>query len=314
MAGLAGAAAVVQGAVAVSRVVAVVTVAGVETATEGHRSQRVTARGANRRFATGLARACGGAILFSLPLMMTMEMWQLGFTMNRSRLALLLVLMVPLLTALSQLSGFEETFSLSDNLVDAFVACAVGFVASAAVLVPLAVLEWGMSLDEVIGKVALQAVPGSIGAALAVSQLQSKGEGENEAREGSSYPSELFLMVVGALFLAFNVAPTEEMVNIAYRLPPWHTLALVLASLLVMHAFVYAVEFRGQEPVPQGASLWSVFLRFTVVGYALALLVSLYILWTFGRTVGLALAPLLTTTVVLGFPAALGAAHLVNEL
>ena len=201
------------------------------------------ARGADREFATGLARAFGGAILFALPLLMTMEMWQLGFSMDRLRLALLLLLMAPLLTLLSRLSGFERTFGLKDELVDAFVAYAVGFVASAAVLLLFSVIERGMSLDELVGKVALQAVPGSVGAALAVSQLG--GQGERGEREGSSYAGEPFLMGVGALFLAFNVAPTEEVVSIAYRLTPWHTLALVVASLVgVIGAAPKIVHFR----------------------------------------------------------------------
>ena len=37
-------------------------------------------------YARGLARAFGGAILFCLPLLMTMEMWALGFEMDRFRL------------------------------------------------------------------------------------------------------------------------------------------------------------------------------------------------------------------------------------
>ena len=118
----------------------------------------------------------------------------------------------------------------------------------------------------------------------------------------------MFLMVVGALFLAFNVAPTEEMILLAYKMTKWHAIALVVVSLLVMHAFVYSIEFRGQAAVPEGASNWSIFFRFTVAGYALALLISLYVLWTFGRTDGTAIAPIVQMTVVLGFPAAVGAA------
>ena len=34
----------------------------------------------------GVARAFGGAIFFSLPLLMTMEMWWLGFYMDRLRI------------------------------------------------------------------------------------------------------------------------------------------------------------------------------------------------------------------------------------
>ena len=54
----------------------------------------------NREFLTGLARAFGGAIFFSLPLLMTMEMWFLGFYMDRVRLALFVVFMIPMLIVL----------------------------------------------------------------------------------------------------------------------------------------------------------------------------------------------------------------------
>lgn len=266
-----------------------------------------TERGANTEFAVGLARAFGGAVIFALPMFMTMEMWWLGFYMDRFRLILLALLSIPLLTALSYHAGFEETFSLKDDLIDAFVAYAVGIVAAVAVLLLFSVIEFGMSSDEIIGKVLLLAIPGSIGAALAANQLGSS-VGEEKKERDETYAGELFLMVAGALFLSFNVAPTEEMVLIAYQMTPWHALALALVSLLLMHAFVYAVEFRGQSALPQGTPQWSAFLRFTVVGYALVLLVSLYVLWTFGRTDGTAFADIVDTTTVLAFPGAIGAA------
>jgi len=270
-------------------------------------TQTTTRRGENGAFAVGLARAFGGAVIFALPVFMTMEMWWLGFYMDRFRLLLLALLNIPLLTALSYHAGFEETFSLRDDLINAFVAYAVGLVAATIVLVLFSVVEFGMSWDEVLGKVLLLAIPGSIGAALAANQLGSSVGGEKRERD-ETYLGELFLMVAGALFLSFNVAPTEEMVLIAYQMTPWHALALTLASLLLMHAFVYAVEFRGQSALPHGTSQWSAFLRFTVVGYALVLLVSLYVLWTFGRTDGTGLAEVVSTATVLAFPGAIGAA------
>jgi putative integral membrane protein (TIGR02587 family) len=88
----------------------------------------------------------------------------------------------------------------------------------------------------------------------------------------------------------------------------WHAIALVAFSLLLMHAFVYAVEFRGTSRLRAGIPITSEFLRLTMVAYALSLLISLYVLWTFGRTDGLGLVELVKVTVVLGFPSALGAA------
>ncbi|HVE48513.1 MAG TPA: TIGR02587 family membrane protein [Casimicrobiaceae bacterium] len=260
----------------------------------------------NRRFLIGLARAFGGAIIFALPLMMTMEMWQLGFYVNPFRLTLFLILIIPVLTALSYYAGFEPTFSLRRDAVDAFVAIAVGFVAGTVCLLLLNIIHFDMTLDEFIGKVSLQAIPGSIGAMLAQDQFGVKDE--NDKKKDAGFAGHLFLMGAGALFLAFNVAPTEEMILLAYIMTEWHAIALALASLVIMHAFVYSIEFRGQASVSENASFWSIFFRFTVNGYALALLISLYVLWTFGRADHATLESIVQMTVVLGFPAAIGAA------
>jgi putative integral membrane protein (TIGR02587 family) len=259
-----------------------------------------------KRFLVALARAFGGALLFALPLLMTMEMWQLGSTMPPLRLALFLFAMFPLLGGLAYYAGFEESFGWLDFLLNACVAYAVAFVAAAIGLALLAALQPGMSAEEIVGRLGLQAVPASIGAMLARGQLGIREE-EQEVRR-RTYAGALFLAATGALFMAFNIAPTEEVVLIAQMMTAWHAVALVLASLALMHAFVYAVEFRGQATLQEGISPWSEFFRLTVVAYALALLVCLYVLWTFGRAEGLAPAELLIETVVLGFPAALGAA------
>jgi putative integral membrane protein (TIGR02587 family) len=262
----------------------------------------------DRSFLVALARAFAGATIFALPLLMTMEMWALGFYMEPLRLALFLAVMFPLLVALAYYAGFEESVSWTQLVLSACVAYAVAFVAAAAGLALLGVLGPGMSLEEIVGKVSLQAIPASIGAMLARSQLGEREEQKDEERRRDTYHGELFLATVGALFLAFNVAPTEEVVLIATMMTGWHALALIGASLAIMHGFVYAVEFRGQTSAHPELSVWSEFLRLTVVAYALALLVCLYVLWSFGRSEGLALGELLMQTVVLGFPAAIGAA------
>ena len=116
-------------------------------------------------------------------------------------------------------------------------------------------------------------------------------------------PAPLFMMLVGGLFLSLNTAPTEEMVEIAYTMTAWHGLGLVALTIATMHAFVYGHGVEGS-----GRSGAGDFLRFTLVGYVLALAISLYTLWTFGRTDAVGAGPVLMTALVLGFPAGLGAA------
>jgi putative integral membrane protein (TIGR02587 family) len=254
-------------------------------------------------FATDLAHDFGGAILFSFPLLMTMEMWWLGFYMDRPRLALFLTLAFVTVVGLSYFEGGEETFKI--ELLDALVACAAGYTVAAGMLVLFGIIKPGMSADEVVGKISLHAVPGSIGAILARRLLEVE-ETKKERRRRQGYGAKIFLMGVGAIFLAFQLAPTEEMVLIGHRMTGWHAAALAVVSLCLMQAFNCAVEGRGRAF--SADFFWGVFLRFTLVGYAVALLLSLYVLWTFGRLDGAAGAEIIMAMLVLGFPAALGAA------
>ncbi len=264
----------------------------------------------NRHFLISLGRAFAGAILFSFPVIMTMEMWSLGFSIDRYRLVLFMFLAVPLLTGLSYYIGFEDTSSFPDDIVDAFVAYAVGFITSAVFLFLFNVMNFEMSVDEIIGKISIQAVIAAIGAMLAQSELGNhnrEAKKSEKKRRNASYSGELFLMAVGALFLAMNPAPTEEIILIGFKMTDAHAIILALFTLMIMHAFVYKVEFRGQHTHGDD-SQWKVFLRFTVVGYALALLIGLYLVWTFGHTDGLSAENIAKITVVMAFPASLGAA------
>lgn len=265
------------------------------------------------RFAAGLGRGFAGALIFALPMFMTMEMWELGFYMDRGRLLLLLLVNIPLLIALADRVGFEETSTWRDASRDAAIAYAIGILSSAIILLAVGVLKLGEPPSEIAGKIAVQSVPASIGALLGRSQLN--GDRENSAEDGDpvqngpvGYVGELFLMAVGALFLGLNVAPTEEMILLSYKMTPWHTLAVIIISLLVMHGFVYAVSFKGGHEIGDDVPAWHIVVRFTLPGYLIALLISTYALWTFERFGATSAMQILSAVVVLGLPCSIGAA------
>ena len=264
---------------------------------------------AEKHFLQSILHASGGALIFSLPTLLTMEMWQLGFHMDPLRLALFTALVVPLLIGLAYYAGFEENFNWVDIVLDAFVAYAIGFVISAASLLLMAIIEPGQSADEIVGKIAVQAVPGSIGAMLANVLLGGDDRNEQQKRRWISYKGNIFLAAVGALIVAFSLSSTEEMVLVAHKMTEWHAIALATASLLIVGGFVYAVESpgRGQRPQGSAAPVLGVQLRYGVVGYVVALLISAYILWTFGRADGTSAEEFLMAVIVLGFPASAGA-------
>ncbi|RYG29679.1 MAG: DUF2391 family protein, partial [Burkholderiales bacterium] len=171
--------------------------------------------GCNLRYAKGLARAGLGAMIFALPLTMTAEMWELGVTIDPIRGVLVVVGTLPLLVALSFYAGFEQTFSLLDNVLDAFAAIAVSAMACLLVLGLFGEIGPDTPLDELVGKLSVLSFAASIGALLADKQFNDEEMGEDEAEMERGFAGTLFVMGTGAIFLALNIAPTEEVGLIA---------------------------------------------------------------------------------------------------
>lgn len=263
---------------------------------------------ANRKYARALALGCGGALLFALPLLMTMEMWRLGYAIERPRLLLLFLVSLPMLLGLSYLAGFEPTFHWKDEVLDALAALAIGMLLAVVILSLLGTLRLDHGLSETTGKVILCGIPGAMGALLAGKQFGAKHMEEGQPKAGNSYLLELFTMSVGALFFAFNIAPTDEVPVMANQMGPWRNIMLVLASIGLLHVIVYELGFPGEDLRKSSGGFTRTFLVFSVPGYGVSLLISLYILWTFGRLDGASVYQGASMVIALGFPAALGCA------
>jgi hypothetical protein len=95
---------------------------------------RTSAPATPRAFARGPARAFAGALIFGLPMLMTSELWELGARLDRLKLALLVLLAIPLLVGVAHRVGFEPTFGWREDLRDAALALGVGMLASGTIL------------------------------------------------------------------------------------------------------------------------------------------------------------------------------------
>ena len=270
-------------------------------AAAGHRHVATT----NRQYAAALSRAFAGALIFCLPLLLTMEMWWFGFYLEPWRLAQLMIANLVLLYGLSKVAGFEESHNWTDDVLDACTAYFVAALTAAIVLTLIGAVRPQMTLGEVTGMIAIQSVPASFGAMIGAKLLGEGDEIEESERWRDTFPGTLFLMLAGALFLSFTVVPTEEMILIAFQIDPWHALALVAASVAILHAILYLVGFRGQDQRIAGGH-GRAFLFHTLPGYAIALLAACYMLWSLGRIDGLDVAQALMAVTVVGFPAAIG--------
>ena len=255
----------------------------------------------NARYARGLMRGLLGAMIFAIPLTMTAEMWELGVTMDPVRIALLLAVTLPMLVALSFYAGFEPTFSLLDNVLDAFAAMAISALASLVVLMLFGQIGPGIPLLELVGKLAVLSFGASIGALLADKQFNDSDSEDDARSHRRTFVSRLFVMAVGAIFLALNVAPTEEVEVFASSLAPTQAILLSAVSFVALYLIVAIADPRLAR------SPWPVQLRRVFAGYGICLALSAGILWVFGRLDRMGLDEAVECIIVLAFPASLGA-------
>jgi putative integral membrane protein (TIGR02587 family) len=285
--------------------------------TEGRDRRTRSTRDGMRATAKSYARGCGGALLVGTPLLYTMEMWWSGFVLPPHRALVFYLASFVVLVALEHYSGFRDEGSLLEEVIDAVEALGIGTVVAAILLAVTGVFDRGLSILAVLGMIVLESVPLAVGASVAISLLGGRMDGEDaeeaqraerERREAGFWGTQT-IGVAGALYFGFNVAPTEEPMLIGLRMTSWQTVLLLLLSLLVVHAMLYAVDFRGGERLPHGHGWWRSLVGLGSVGYASAALVALFLLWVFGRIDG-DTGPLaaLQMTVALAFVTSLGAA------
>ena len=251
-----------------------------------------------------IARACGGAIIFTMPALMTEELWALGSSLAPARLALVLILSFPLLMFLSHAIYFGRAWSWRNDLRAVGLAYGIGLAVSIVILAVFNTFTPPVRTSEVVGHLALQTVPAAIGALLSRNEL---GSVKGRLSAGGAVSGEAGLMIVGALFLSLHLAPTGEISAIAYRMTEWHSLALIVLSLLILYGCSRAVgagSFGSGRGRAQGLFPY---LRFTAIAYALALSICGLLLWTFSGFDGLSAGETAQMVVTLGFPASIGA-------
>ena len=259
--------------------------------------------------AQNYGRGVLGALLVSVPLLATMEMWWLGFSMTSWKMILFVVVNFGVLVILEYFSGFHDTVSLRAEILDALSAYGIGLLVAVIGLGLFNNLRPGMGLHELLGKIVLQSIPLSIGASIAMSQLGQEAARKKERKSHAGVLGSMALSLAGAWYFGFNVAPTEEPLMVGLRITPWHAIALVLGAMLITHAIVYSLDFAGGKQLPEGLSWWGGILAYGTGSAIVALLTAAFFLFVFGR-IGLdtGLGPALHMIAVLGFVNSLGAA------
>jgi len=260
-----------------------------------------------------------GGLIFSLPLLYTMEVWWAGFSAHPLHLILYVLATFILLLGYNYYAGIRHDANLLEVVIDSVEEMGLGLMISAIALVVLGRITLDMPLGEAVGKITVEAMTVAIGVSVGTAQLggtgddSDTGEGEESpspekpgAQTGAHFAGQLVIALCGAVLFAANVAPTEEIVMIAAEISSWKLLAIAFISITLGAIILFRIDFRGAQQFAPAQGLTAVAIG-AVITYAIALAASAMILWFFGRFDGQALIICIAQTVVLGLAATLGA-------
>ena len=134
-------------------------------------------RGSWRDEIQDLLRAASGGFIFAVPLLYTMEMWEIGVTAALWQLLLFVgvAFAMNLGLAHSRSGGFKEETDWFATIEQAVDTITVGIIGGGLVLLMLNQIEITDPPASVLGRVLAQAVPLSIGAALASAIFGPRG-------------------------------------------------------------------------------------------------------------------------------------------
>jgi putative integral membrane protein (TIGR02587 family) len=159
--------------------------------------------------------------------------------------------------------------------------------------------------------VGIETVPCAIGASIAMTQLRTRSHGERVDRRIHDLPQDLqkvLATVVGAVFFAFNIAPTEEVRKMTIEAPLGLLPLVVVFSIISSQTIVFLADFADRPPHCYEGVLGNP-LAETFVSYLISLAVSYGFLHAYGHvSVSSPLDLQLAATVVLGYVTTLGAA------
>jgi len=255
------------------------------------------------------ARGIAGGLIFSLPLLYTMEMWWAGLSLSPLRLLCGLIATFILLLGYNSYAGIRHDTNFWEVAVDSVEELGIGLVLSAAVLALLGRISAESSFEEVVGKIVVETLAVAIGVSVGTTQLgtqEKNEEGSGSDESGApEFGSQVVIAACGATLFATNVAPTEEITMLAVEMAWPNLLLMVVASLGLAVMILFFSDFRSSRQIAPAENSWSI-VRGTIVTYSVALAMSAAILWFFGRFDNASTSEIIAHIVVLGFAASLG--------
>jgi putative integral membrane protein (TIGR02587 family) len=269
-------------------------------------------------------RGIAGGILFSLPLLYTMEVWWAGFSIHPWRLAAAVLTTIVLLLGYNRYAGLRNDAGMLEVLIDSIEELGIGLVIATTVLWLLGRIRADMPASEIAGKIIVESLVVAIGVSVGTAQLGGGDSNSNEdtgmddtdraseaagqdtiAKGSAGFFGQIVLTFCGAILIAANVAPTEEIIVLAVEIEPWRLLGLAFFSIILSTLILYFSDFRSTQRLVPDQGFFAVFWGATVT-YAVAMSTSAVLLWFFGSFEGFAPSTCLAETIILGVAAVLG--------
>ena len=272
-------------------------------------------------------RAVSGAFLFGIPLLYTMEVWWIGSQVDALDMSLSLAATFILLIILDYGAGFRmnKKYVWSVSILDSLVALAVAIVCAALSLKIIGYLPSDLGLENMLGRITMEAIPFGIGVGISdhlVEGQKAQGEDPNRQQERQRGEEErtaegklhgtlvdMGATALGAVIVAFAIAPTEEILFIASRQSSLGILIIMSVSLVISYIIVFEASFVSESKRMQQRGIFQHPVFETVNSYLVSLMVSLFMLWLF-KILGSdqSYQEWLNYVIVLGFPASIGGA------
>lgn len=273
-----------------------------------------------------IIRGASGGFLFGTPLLYTMEVWWIGSQTPPPVMLGILVTTFIVVFLLNRTAGFRKTKSKQflDTVMDSVEVLAIGIICATFILILLGEIELGTPLNEALGKLILESVPFSLGAALADGFLSGDrwsfsdsedSDNKGDQAEKADQPeinatlADIGVTLIGATIIAFNIAPTDEIPMLDAAVSPPGLLVMIATSLIVSYGIVFEAGFTTEKKRRQQQGIFQRPLSETVASYLVSLFAATFMLFFFNRlSINDPWTVWLSYTVILGLPASIGGA------
>jgi putative integral membrane protein (TIGR02587 family) len=269
-----------------------------------------------------LIRGVSCGFLFGIPLLYTMEVWWIGSSVEPLRLLIAIVLTFAIVFLLNQTSGFRNAADIrfKDAVMDSVEAIALGIFCTSCVLVMFQEISLDTPLGEALGKLIYESVPFALGVALS-NQFLKDAPNESEKRSNNRQPpstpkkqingtlADIGATSIGGIIVAFSIAPTDEVPMLAASTSGSWLLVLIVASLLISYAIVFAANFSNQSKRQKQEGIFQDPFSETVISYLISLIVTAIMLYFFDQlNFSDPWSMWLRYTLILGLPTTVGGA------